>query len=857
MVTNSVNERLPLLTHYFFSNSPSRRNMSNEESGTKESRDAKGRVSTVTFGGLPQASAEDGAGSGAGSKARRSARPPRAGAGASRATPSYVSNVSFRNLGQGVAADGSFFNVQARSVLFEVEFDHEVDKTTAKSQAATVSNLPMAKDNDRFFADDEFGYGGLLTAAAATVAADAKSGGRFWKEPDSEVTFWGGIWRYFLRVLLVLINNGVNRLRFTRGIQEPLPFLIGYESYAVGGVIKAFDLPERNIDWYNLRLAFKNINSGRVLTQNLRRCDIVWHLSTQVTWNRMFDLFGQLPFIGITSFPATENFPATKNHALQAIFSSLFSGSFITRLFTGNREGLVTLDRHTAAQNLAPETNGFEAANRNQFGTYFGREQTNDFRLEHRLSTDEGILRSFMVSPASTMVNNGVEHVLLCLAKHWKNMLYQENGNFAHQRMEQLHPFEVLRFHMPVVLTTLSNLRGRNKWDSAVLGPFISRLQDFNPALVQASDNKDEEEGDDSFDIINACSAAQDLVDQLHDEIIPNVCAGIPSRTTPFLDWIDALSLACDELRSEAEDVHTFVKSVETGIQLGYELLRTVNWQVPTEKTMRSAVVRNIRRESLADDPGHCIRSAMQKLAPKDKRTLIEMVSQGMENMEAGQLLLGRTTTLLERELRRTALDDRMIELSKGGTISLDDMKTGMWYWVNDGKKWRVCLFNGLSPDGTRLMLTDVDASQNVVYDTASVSLTSYVPIAEAIARAQKVFLTVELDHGKKFQYNAFMEFGSPRNKSSLRTMLRRLVVLSQVQCSELDKARLNVLAEVKAAASVQNSRTYASRHGSCLPQSAIILGGGPTGMLSAIHCTQNVLASGGEVRLYENRDSK
>jgi hypothetical protein len=87
--------------------------------------------------------------------------------------------------------------------------------------------------------------------------------------------------------------------------------------------------------------------------------------------------------------------------------------------------------------------------------------------------------------------------------------------------------------------------------------------------------------------------------------------------------------------------------------------------------------------------------------------------------------------------------------------------------------------------------------------------------------------------------------------------MLRRLAVLSQIHCSELDKARLNVLAEVKTAASVQSSRAYASRHSSCLPQSTIILGGGPTGMLTAIHCTQHVLASGGEVKLYEHRDGK
>jgi hypothetical protein len=163
--------------------------------------------------------------------------------------------------------------------------------------------------------------------------------------------------------------------------------------------------------------------------------------------------------------------------------------------------------------------------------------------------------------------------------------------------------------------------------------------------------------------------------------------------------------------------------------------------------------------------------------------------------------------------------------------------------------EWRplLCLFTGWSPDRTRLLLTDVDASLAVVYHTSSVRLMSYVPIAEAISRAQKAFLTLELDHGKKVSYNAFMEFGPASSKKSLRTMLRRLAVLSQVHCSELDKARLNVLAEVKNAGSGKGKerRSFASRHSSCLPQSVIILGGGPAGMLTAIHCTQHVLASG------------
>jgi hypothetical protein len=82
--------------------------------------------------------------------------------------------------------------------------------------------------------------------------------------------------------------------------------------------------------------------------------------------------------------------------------------------------------------------------------------------------------------------------------------------------------------------------------------------------------------------------------------------------------------------------------------------------------------------------------------------------------------------------------------------------------------------------------------------------------------------------------------------------MLRRLVVLSQVHVQSLDKAQgLNVLAEGKAAASVKNSKTYATPWFLALPNQ-LSSGGGPTGMLSAIHCTQNVLARVEKCGFYE-----
>jgi hypothetical protein len=59
-------------------------------------------------------------------------------------------------------------------------------------------------------------------------------------------------------------------------------------------------------------------------------------------------------------------------------------------------------------------------------------------------------------------------------------------------------------------------------------------------------------------------------------------------------------------------------------------------------------------------------------------------------------------------------------------------------------------------------------------------------------SRAQKAFMTIELEFGKHFSYSAFMEF------SYLRKLLRRLTIVSQITCEELDNARLNILKETQ-----------------------------------------------------------
>jgi len=296
--------------------------------------------------------------------------------------------------------------------------------------------------------------------------------GDFESNGSTEVTSTvGRLWRYLLRLVLIWTNDLVNRLRFGRGgLEDFLPFMAWHESYATGTVLMAFDLPKeeedvwsstsssssssyrccrRNggtssskaSDWDSLRLAFRNRNATRSIAQTLgARYDWLYHRYTQVSRSRLFDFCAQFPAMGFLAFPATENFPSSKVHAIRSFLRGIREGSFLTRLVTCGFQGLEATDENAYAQNLAAEATEYERANINQEGTYYGRQATNEFRREHRLPTDESVVRTFATSPFSTMVNNGVEHVLRCLAKHWKNMLFQLNGNFAHQRMEQLNP---------------------------------------------------------------------------------------------------------------------------------------------------------------------------------------------------------------------------------------------------------------------------------------------------------------------------------------------------------------------------------------------------------------------------------
>jgi len=542
---------------------------------------------------------------------------------------------------------------------------------------------------------------------------------------------------------------------------------------------------------------------------------------------------------------------------------------------TEHREGLITDNSNkTMAQNLAAESNGFEVANRNQFGTYVGRLKTNDFRIMNRLPVDESIIRTFVDSPMSTMINNGVVHVLRQLAKHWHNILAQPFGNFSHQRMEQLDPFETMRFHMPIVCVVLSSLRGRNTWDACVLGPFLNKCQKLT-ALFAA----------------NEC---QLLAKEMQSKIIPDLCAGVKSVEEPLTSWIEAIQKACLAVEIEAKKIYPKVTSVEIGLRFGYDLITQVSWKIPSDLELQKAILLQLDGKFPGEIVGErIIRSALLSTTPRDKRTLIKLVSGDQQESRPAKFLLGRVTALLKRNIRREYFNEAIRELSLGELVISNELELDDWYWLEDKDSKSVHIYKEIHKreDGIliyRFVHVDSGVDRLVFFDELKgIKCRRYTPVAESIVRAQRCYMNLELDHGHRFKYNAFMEF------SFLRMVLRRLAVVSQIFCEELDNARLNILREVNSLNQVKvetgdlepgkmyyihdsfydvyapfvcnKKYTPSDLEWGKLekveivkipPQSMIVVGGGLTGLMTVIHCTENVLASGGKMKLYESRDA-
>lgn len=314
--------------------------------------------------------------------------------------------------------------------------------------------------------------------------------------------------------------------------------------------------------------------------------------------------------------------------------------------------------------------------------------------------------------------------------------------------MEQLNPFEILRFHLPIALNLLANLRGRNVWDMRVLGSYLRRLQHLNPNKIKKRESDEENDNVRISEVQGPCQAARALVQEIKDNVVADVCGGVPSRIEPLQRWLDAISDAIDLLSIEADQIRDILSSVSLGIRLGYQLLKLVDWYVPPQKELSEIITAFILgrydESRYPEVPKNVVNTALQKLAPKDERTLIELVKVGKVSCKPVDLLLGRACTLLVRELRRKALDERIRELSKGPLVEdPSDLEKNKWYWVVIDGNWSVRLFKGIF--GNEQKWIEVETQIEQLLSTTGIQVLHYIPMAEAISRAQKAFMVIEV----------------------------------------------------------------------------------------------------------------
>ena len=818
----------------------------------------------------------------------------------------------------------SFRRTMANSTGNTVKVTDNPDAMIASSAALKL--LKMIKNPA-----STFHYSVPVEAAASFILDDVTFNAQ-WKEkvtsvfPDSDpdtssqieandeirstARMTGQMWRAIFRRIIVSFADPVNAYRLSRPLQLQIDYVSPLEAHLLGDVIEALDAVAMKSDGAKKKLnkalveALKNRNVGRSLVQSSGPFNILWHAYTQISYTRIFMFASR--FSSISFPPPSENFLSARGHALNSILRQVLGpGRWFTRFVTGGREEFVVDNDNAIAQNLAAEANGFEVAMRQQYGNYFGRQKINQFRSDNRLPTDESIVRTFTTTPASTLINNGVVHVLRAVANHWESLLSNPFGNFGNQRMEMLDVRVMLRFHMPIVLLTLANLRGLNSWDSQTLGPLVKDLMNLGTGTDMAD--------------------ALVLIDRL-EGIVQNVCGGVISRSAPFQRWLKQMRIATDLIMKQKAKIKDIISSVSAGIKAGYNLAKKNEWKTPSDNEMVRSILLHIkfdiaksayhkpnnsrdvdeeespegfsllhkkRKKEIGkitlnhmepiisvvakegalqaevkqlkfevsrlygvqgccqplcdildsmhtDEPAkeklteihsklleailsyiaadleerrsngmsdHMCKRALEFVTPRDVRTLIELVMNGLEDSRPARLLLGRAKTLLRREIRRARLDEQIKLLSikgkKGGGI----------------------------------------------------------PFAESIVRAQKAFMTIELDYIRMFSYSAFMEF------EDLRTDLRKLQAISQIQCRALDEARMNRLVAIRDSypTLVGSNKMEAGKQyfveerpykytlvtfdghnrleGKVYkvpPQNMLVVGGGPSGLLTTLHCLEN-----------------
>lgn len=328
----------------------------------------------------------------------------------------FAATAQFRAIAEDHEENQTYVAVRNDEVLFEQAATREFEPTSAIHLAGRASSKPFKAENEEFFR-----YKFQLFDAKLNQMREMIIARRYYKAPNKEtLSFIASLVRLFCDVTVRFwrLNGDVeNRLRFTRALQDGMHMFCAIEAFLLAEILKSHDSDIPAAYASKRSQIFKVRNTFRMFVQNMPLYDRLFHWGFQVSHNRFFDFLAQFPGLAIIfAFPPSENIVGSRTLAINSILRNLFEGTLVGRRISGNRQALVTDNPNAYAQNLAAEGNGFETANRQQHGTYIGRRKTNAFRLEHRLQTDESVVRTFQASPAATMLNNGVEHVLNNLA---------------------------------------------------------------------------------------------------------------------------------------------------------------------------------------------------------------------------------------------------------------------------------------------------------------------------------------------------------------------------------------------------------------------------------------------------------
>jgi hypothetical protein len=604
-----------------------------------------------------------------------------------------------------------------------------------------------------------------LSAHIQAIAENPPSHMQF----QSEVGIFGRLWRNILKRILIFSMDDINAERIGRQMQTYLPFLTASESYLLSQVIEALDQPQHIGGIFHQ--AFQNQIVSRIIVQAIiARYDFVFHWGFAVTWTRVLELLGHIPLVGrILRFSVIEKTPSKRENTLASIFRF-----FPCERCSSIRTFLPENPYHNA-HNIYAASIGYTLANPSKYyAAQSGLFHTNDFHRNNALPTDDAILRTFVAWPFSTMTNYGLVITLRVLATHWHKMLTHDMGNFALQRQDRLNPFETLRFHMPLVLIALSSLRGRNKFDVYILGPLITALQGLKPSPT--------------------ADAARKIVRKIDRDISYAICGGIPSVLEPFRSWLEAIHTSLAKIETEAKSIAQIVSRVELGIRLGHDIISQTSWKVPSENALKNSIVKYIRGQSICERIySSTIQNTLEKFPPRDKRTIFALLqSRRLASTRPAKKLLARAQALLRREIRRKILCDIIRHLSKGKYVSWKSFVRNDWCWMENEYGVDLFIFRGKNPVDGKIQLLNVKSGSVLRVAMNNAKFREYIPVAEAIVRAQKALMTIELNHGKTFSYNAFMEF------SKMRVALRRLLVIAQMNCDAIDEARLNILCEIK-----------------------------------------------------------